>query len=181
MRVQKLTSLFLVVLSVGAVCSCASTVAKIFPVGEPVTAERCQALDLKDLGYKDGSEGQRSGPRFDFWSPDCRAFGVKLDRALYEGGYADGITNYCSCEKGFAAGVRNELNEFRGQYYICKRVDYARFIKGHAAGLDFKSDAAYVNVKGVHSFYNDEAITQKGQAICAALPADASANFPYQD
>lgn len=158
------------------VSGCASFVAKVFPFGEPVTRERCLAIDTYQMGFKDGADGQRSGEKLDFWRGDCRPFGVRLDEGKYAKGYDDGMAAYCSCEKGFSSGVRDEFAEMRGQYFMCSRAAYSRFLKGHAAGLEFKDDASLVqHPTAVKTEFVDAAITAKAQQICPTLLASVEA------
>ena len=96
-----------------------------------VTPDRCRQLPLEEIGYRDGRDGKRPGDGYDFWLRDCRANRVPLDRGLYDSGYTRGLAEYCSCAEGARSGLKKEYLEMKGQYYTCKRVDYARFAKAH--------------------------------------------------
>lgn len=168
-------------LTIFALAGCASWVAEILPIGQPVTAERCRALNMSEFGLKDGREGRRQGDRYDFWVQDCKAFGVKLDRSLYDEGFKEGIAEYCSCEKGFTAGVKSEFAELRGQYYICSKSDYGDFLRGHQAGSDYNEDSRFMKrISEVKVEYNDEAISAKAAEMCPRIPGNGSSG-PVRD
>lgn len=151
---------------------CASWVSNFLGFGAPVTKERCEAIDIKDYGFKDGSEARRPRERFESWVADCRAFGVRLNPELYDQGYQQGLAQYCSCENGFKAGVKNQFTEIKGQYFMCSRAAYERFIRGHEAGLEFKNDPRFVNViSSIKVEYFEAKIDQQAVTSCASLPA----------
>lgn len=100
----------------------------------PVTEERCQKLNMFQIGLTDGETVQRQGEKFFFWDKDCRLVGVKLNRPDYDRGYEQGLKTYCSCERGFEAGVREEYLELKGQYAICRKAEYRVFELGYKAG-----------------------------------------------
>ena len=153
---------------------CTSMVRQFVP-GEPVTAERCQKMDVQQLGFKDGERGQRQGDKFEFWMKDCRGVGATLDRGLYNQGYADGLKIYCSCEQGFVAGVHDEFTEMRGQYYTCTKPEYAVFLKGHAAGKKYVQDPTLTKKEGpFKTTYFDELILIKAKDECAVGSATIS-------
>lgn len=108
--------------------------AKIIPIGEPVTAVRCQNLDARKLGFEDGRVGNRSGERFEFWAKDCAAFSVRLSRELYKAGYNDGLKIYCSCETGFTAGAQGEFTALKAQFLMCSKAEHANFVRGVELG-----------------------------------------------
>ncbi len=167
----KLTSLMMLV----SLSGCASWIQGFFPELEPVTASRCQKLDLKQLGFKDAEIGQRTGDKFDFWKKDCLGAGVTLDRAAYDAGYSEGLKIYCSCEKGFASGVRDEFTEMRGQYYSCTRPEYAVFLKGHTEGKKFSQDLELMKKDGPYRMnYFDEIIQKRALKECASLKSGSS-------
>jgi hypothetical protein len=151
---------------------CASVVQQWIPGVEPVTAERCEKLDLKGMGYKDGEIGQRPGDRYDFWMKDCRSVGVRLNRDLYDEGFAEGLKVYCSCEKGFNAGVRDEFTEMQGQYYSCVKKEFAVFLQGHAAGKKYSQDPRFMKKDGPYkTTYFDEPIQAKAKEECDQIRA----------
>jgi hypothetical protein len=108
----------------------------------PVTEDRCKAFNMFQIGLADGETAQRPGERFDFWDKDCRQVGVHLNRPEYDRGYEQGLRNYCSCERGFEAGAKEEYLELKGQYAICRRAEYKLYEAGHkaAAGLKIPKD-----------------------------------------
>lgn len=107
----------------------------------PVTEERCKAFNMFEFGYGDGQTAQRPGERFEFWDKDCRWAGVRLNRTEYDRGYEQGLRSYCSCEKGFEAGVKEEYLEMKGQYAVCRRVEYKIYEAGYKAGKGEKIPA----------------------------------------
>lgn len=158
-------------LGVGSLAGCASQVSKFLGFGEPVTQERCASFSMYEFGRKDGTEARRPGEKFESWQQDCRAFGVKFDRAEYDRGYADGLQDYCSCEKGFTAGVKGGFAELRGQYFMCGQADYANFRRGHELGRKLEKDPELVRVITVaKTEYDEAAIARRATAACAALP-----------
>lgn len=149
--------------------ACASTF-KELGLGEPVTKERCQQLDVRQIGYRDGEQGQRRGNKYDFWLKDCRSIGATLNRDLYNQGYDEGVKLYCSCEKGFGSGVREQFTEMQGQYYTCTRKEYEIFLKGHEAGKKYAKDPTMSKKDGPHKYvYFDEFILPKAKEECAIL------------
>ena len=149
--------------------ACASTMSKILPIGEPVTEERCKAFDLKQMGFADGSIGQRQGEKYEFWRKDCAAFRVTLDREAYDQGYQEGLSQYCSCENGFVAGVKEEFKGLKGQYVMCQSANYKRYVEGHNKGQAQASNqhlAKKINYLKIE--YNEPAIQAMATASCAA-------------
>lgn len=150
---------------------CASTMAKILPIGEPVTKERCVAFSMDEFGQRDGREARRPGEKFESWQQDCKAFGVRFDRAEYDRGYEKGLAQYCSCERGFDMGVRNQFTEIRGQYFMCQRTEYSHFLRGFDVGKKWTKDTELVKVvTPVKTEFNDAKINARAAAECAALP-----------
>lgn len=148
---------------------CASTVAKIIPIGEPVTTERCQALDMKKMGFDDGKIGQRSGDKFEFWVKDCAAVRVTLNRAAYDEGYSEGLKFYCSCENGFDSGVREEIAEIKTQRVMCAGKQLKEFLAGHEKGSLQSKNEELVKKAGQFKWeYNDPNIQAMAKASCSA-------------
>lgn len=100
----------------------------------PVTEERCKSFDPFQFGLADGETAQRPGEKFEFWDKDCRQMGVKMSRPEYDRGYEIGLKNYCSCERGFEAGAKDEILGLKAQYMICKRAEFKYFEAGFNAG-----------------------------------------------
>ncbi|MFN7728978.1 MAG: DUF2799 domain-containing protein [Bdellovibrio sp.] len=169
----------LLLLSMGlGLSGCASQLSSFLGFGAPVSSQRCRAMDLEKMGLEDGRTGQRPGEKYDFWIKDCRIAGVPLDRALYDKGYAEGIKSYCSCEAGFAAGVRDEYTEIKGQFFNCPKVDYAVYMQGHEAGKKYVNDPTMMKkVNHYKNDYFDDVITPKAALECKAL-AEAKAAVP---
>ncbi len=141
--------------------------AKWIPGTEAVTVERCQAFDVRKFGFEDGRIGQRAGEKFDFWRKDCAGLGVALDRKVYDEGYAEGLSQYCSCQNGFMAGVKDEFAEFKLQYLMCKSPQYKKFISGHEKGLThIKNPELSKKINDVKTEYDEPKIQALAQSIC---------------
>ena len=148
---------------------CSSWVQKIVP-GEPITKERCEKIDTHQLGYRDGSEGQRNGDKYEFWYKNCAALGVKLDKPKYDEGYKEGLATYCSCEEGFASGVRDTIGELRGQMYMCDKPERDRYYKGHAEGKNHIKDEALSKPKTqFEREYFDDKIKEQAGVFCKTI------------
>ena len=156
---------------------CASTMAKIIPVGEPVTKERCEKLDMKKIGFDDGEVGHRNGDKFEYWTRDCRPLGVNLSKETYDRGYAEGLQFYCSCEKGFSSGVHNEVIELKGEYLACSKDEYQNFYRGHELGQKYTEDSSMMKKVNVNKTdYFEDVIAVKAKTECGGdKPADKSA------
>lgn len=152
----------------GLFAGCASTVARILPIGEPVTAERCQGFDAKTMGVDDGKTGQRQGEKFEFWHKDCAIVGVKLDRSRYDEGYLEGLADYCSCEQGFVAGIKEEFTQLKGQYQMCRKSEYKNFMGGHEKGkLQVTNQDLVKKINHLKTDYNEPAILSQAKASCS--------------
>lgn len=148
---------------------CASVWQQILPPGfEPVTRERCEALDMRAIGEADGKNAQRAGDKFDYWKKDCRNVGVNLDRALYDEGYARGLEQYCSCEEGFISGAKEEFEELRGQFQSCGKAMYKEFVRGRDLG---KKEVSTIEEKVREATVKKippEELRARGVAACSA-------------
>ena len=155
---------------------CASTMAKIIPIGEPVTKERCEKLDMHQMGFTDGELGQRIGDKYEFWTKDCRSMGVVLNREVYNKGYDEGLHFYCSCQKGFSSGVHGEVIELKGQYLACTKAEYQEFSRGHELGKKYTEDTAMTKKINVNKTdYFEDVILAKAKTECGGdKPADNS-------
>lgn len=113
---------------------CASDVARVLGYGAPLSAERCRSLNLYQIGFYDGENGQRSRDKFDFWFKDCRTVGVVLDAKIYDEGYALGLEKFCSCQSGIRSAMNKEILELKSQYFMCGKEDFAQFSRGFGLG-----------------------------------------------
>lgn len=175
---------FVLVLTLGAplMLGCASEVSKFLGFGAPVTKERCEAMDLRKMGYEDGKTGQRAGEKFDFWVKDCRALGAKFDRAEYDQGYAEGMKYYCSCPHGFLAGVRGEYTEIKGQFFNCPRREYWSFERGHAAGKKYEKDMTLMEKEGPYKMkYFEDRIAEKSAAECPLIETKVAEDWAAKE
>lgn len=157
----------LVAIALGA-CGCTHFFSKVLPMGEPVTQERCEALDMKKIGYKDGEEGQAKGAKFEFWQNDCRSLGVSLNRAAYDQGYGEGAIAYCGCEMGFRNAIHGETLGLKAQYFACPKEQYGSYARGFELAEPLMKDETLVKYETVaKTTYFEEEITRRGKLECA--------------
>lgn len=147
---------------------CAHQVASFLGVGEPVSKERCEKLDMHQMGFDDGKLGQRKGDKYDFWVKDCRQADIKLDKSVYDQGYQEGLQVYCGCENGYLTGVKDQYLELKGQYYNCDKEKYKAFISAYEEGKKQKENPEWV-VKGpkFEVSYKEELILEAAKKVCA--------------
>lgn len=134
---------------------------------QPVTKQRCEALDMKALGFKDGSEGYQRGTKYDFFFRDCEYWKVTLDRKAYEQGYEEGMENYCSCDTAFVAGVKEELIETRLKYFSCSDEQKKRMKWAYDEGEKLKDDTTYLQKTSTSKVnYFDDKILARAKEVC---------------
>lgn len=149
------------------VTSCHSFVKFFLPdTFDSITAERCQKLDMKALGFENGRLGQRKGDRFEFWDKDCAVRGVQLDRAAYDQGYDEGNLVYCSCEEGYISGAKGEFEELKGQFSGCKKERYAVFMRGRKLGDDEYKHLDSIKRQNELKLLGEDALLAKAKATC---------------
>lgn len=68
-----------------------------------MTEDQCLAGDWGGQGFRDGSSGL-SMSRLEDHARACAKHGVVPDEAAYRSAREDGLTRYCTVERGFAAG-----------------------------------------------------------------------------
>lgn len=147
---------------------CASVWQQILPPGfAPVTRERCEALDLRAIGETDGKNAQRAGDKYDYWKKDCGTFGVTLDRAAYDEGYAQGLARYCSCEEGYISGMKEEFEELRGQFQSCGKQLYKEFLRGRELGKKAVSTIEEKAREATVKRISPEELRAQGVTACA--------------
>lgn len=163
----------LLLAAVLAFSGCTYFFTKVIPMGEPVTKERCEALDMHKIGYKDGEEGQNRGDKYDFWRNDCLSLHVTPDRAAYDRGYDEGLKSYCSCELGFKNAIHGEILGLKAQYFVCSKAQYAEYSRAFDLAQPFLKDETLVKYVSVSKTdYFDEAIAARAKTECAKpIPA----------
>lgn len=161
--------LLLILAALLGLSSCHSFVKFFLPDSfDSVTAERCQKLDMKALGFENGKLGQRKGDRFEFWVKDCEARGIALDRALYDQGYDEGNLVYCSCENGYVSGARGEFEELKGQFGACTKARYEAFKAGRALGDKKYGHLKFPQRDNELKLVGEDGLMTEGKAACAS-------------
>ena len=151
--------------------SCHSLVKNFLPDNfDSITAERCQKLDMKALGFENGRLGQRKGDRFEFWVKDCEAQGVVLDRSIYDQGYEEGNRNYCSCENGYISGAKGEFEELKGQFGACSKQLFEVFQSGKALGEKKYGHLKFPARDNELKLLGEEALALEAKAACLPSP-----------
>jgi len=68
-----------------------------------VSEDTCQAGNWEAVGFKDGANG-KSGDRLAKIAETCTKHGVSVDNQSYLEGYEQGLTKYCTYERGYDRG-----------------------------------------------------------------------------
>jgi len=79
----------------------------LLPACASISEEECQAGNWADLGYRDGVNG-KARDRIADYVQTCGKYGAELglrvDRPAYLTSYEEGLTHYCTYDKGFERG-----------------------------------------------------------------------------
>ncbi len=75
----------------------------LLPGCASISEEECVAGNWADLGYRDGVNG-KARDRITKYVETCGEFGTGVDRSAYLSSYEEGLTHYCTYDKGFARG-----------------------------------------------------------------------------
>jgi len=75
----------------------------LLPACATISEEECQAGNWADLGYRDGVNG-KARDRIADYVQTCGEYGAGVDRPAYLSSYEEGLTHYCTYDKGFARG-----------------------------------------------------------------------------
>ena len=152
---------------------CSSFMTWLIPDAKPITKERCEQVNVYEVGLKDGREGQRFGDRFEFWDHDCRPFKVKIDKNKYSEGYKQGLSEYCSCEDGFRSGLKDQVEELKAQFYMCEKESRKIYFWSFKEGKKFINDTSFYKMKTqFEKEYFEDLIATKAKQICADKPAE---------
>lgn len=88
----------------------------------------CQGVDWRVYGRNDGLLGVPEEERSDVFA-DCRDLGYPPDRAAYEAGHEDGLSEYCRVESGYEAGL-----DGRRYCHVCPPDLEIGFLQGYEEG-----------------------------------------------
>lgn len=116
MRATLLTTL---IISIGgiALSGCAS-----------ISESECITGSWSDIGYKDGVRGKTRGKLADY-SNICSKYGITPDRQAYLTSFEQGVTTYCTYERGYARGENgSSFNQ------VCAEKPNSGFADGYDAG-----------------------------------------------
>ncbi len=79
----------------------------LLPGCASISEEECQAGNWADLGYRDGVNG-KARDRLADYVQTCGEYGAELaagvDRSAYLSSYEEGLTHYCTYDKGYERG-----------------------------------------------------------------------------
>jgi hypothetical protein len=76
-----------------------------------LSEEECRTMSWYNLGYQDGSEGKTRQQAREYVST-CGEYGLRVDEAEWQRGYAKGLELYCIPELAYSKG--QEGQEYRG-------------------------------------------------------------------
>jgi len=95
-----------------------------------LSEDQCRQVDWKDLGRRDGAQGQ-SPERVQDHAKACSKVGIAPDVAMWRAGWREGVVGYCTPRSAWSEGSRNQ--SYRG---ACRDLDEEGFRRWHRAGLD---------------------------------------------
>lgn len=75
----------------------------------PISKEECRDGDWNAKGFQDASHGI-SQKAFEDHAKTCEKQGYRVDRELYERGYAKGLESFCTYQRGFKYGLEKRPN-----------------------------------------------------------------------
>ena len=133
MRQAKSIGILLAFAGVMALSSCAT-----------ISEDQCLAGNWAERGYKDGLKG-RSSSRIADYAYVCSEFGVRPDQTAYLANYDQGVSQYCTYERGFARGERGESYN-----QVCSGDLAIDFAPGYEAGRE-----VYAIKREYHGLIND--------------------------
>jgi len=93
-----------------------------------ISKEECQVGSWADIGYKDGARGKKRGRLADY-AKTCAKYGISPDRQAYLTAFEQGVTKYCTYERGFERGeTGSSFNQ------VCAHRPQSGFADGYDAG-----------------------------------------------
>lgn len=111
-----------------ALCLPALLVAACTTVPPAERAAACQATDWRNYGYNDGLLGVPAADRAERFA-DCAELGHPADIAAYNAARADGLSEYCTVQNGYAIGYSGR--SYRG---VCPPHLSQGFAQGYDRG-----------------------------------------------
>ncbi len=94
-----------------------------------ISEEACLAGDWESIGFKDGENG-KSRARLADISQTCGKYNVIPDRTAYLRGLEEGLTRYCTPQRGYDHG-----RDGRGVNNECTVRGFGDYIDAHAEGF----------------------------------------------
>lgn len=91
-----------------------------------LSEEECRSISWYNLGYQDGQQGH-TRDALGSYQKSCSEYGVKVDEAEWQRGYAKGLELYCIPELAYRKGVNGE--QYQG---VCPND--ATFLKQYQRG-----------------------------------------------
>ncbi len=93
-----------------------------------MSLEQCVAINWHGLGYQDGKAGlaQYIGRH----GRDCKSYGIQPQYQLYDDGYHEGLSVYCSPGRGFTEGQAG-----RSYNHVCPDALEPAFLAEYQKGL----------------------------------------------
>ena len=93
-----------------------------------ISESDCLAGSWSDIGYKDGVRGKQRGKLANY-AKTCSKYGVLPDRQAYLTAFEQGVTKYCTYERGYERGENgNDFNQ------VCADKPQSGFAEGYDAG-----------------------------------------------
>ena len=100
-----------------------------------MTPKECKNANWKDIGYKDGSQGEPV--RLSKHTNACKKINIKPNKKRYMSGYRKGEKIYCTYDNGFKNGRSSGFGGFNGSFdSVCLSASLrGNFYRGYKDGL----------------------------------------------
>ena len=95
-----------------------------------MSKEECVSANWKEVGIKDGSLG-RNVSEFNSYVKSCAKTSATPDQNAYMSGRREGLKTYCTIQKGYERGLRNET-----YYGTCVDHNEKIYLDGRRLGLE---------------------------------------------
>jgi len=93
-----------------------------------ISEGECITGSWTDIGYKDGVKGKSRGRLADY-AKTCAKYGVSPDRQAYLTSFEQGVTQYCTYERGYERGENgSDFNQ------VCAARPHSGFAQGYDEG-----------------------------------------------
>lgn len=122
--------------------------------------EQCETIDWYATGWETGEQGVSSS-EFDRLASACAEYGVDHDRESFEEGYDEGISRYCTYDKGAELGRR-------GNSYptVCPEPYSETFKAGYDGGMTLYCTPQTAYELGVNgSAFNANCLSYAGEGF----------------